>query len=166
MIFYWGFHYFLHFSGNVLDSTNLQIASTSPSPVDQQVTLSQGGKRKVTATRKGQTRRTIVPDEEDGQEFCEEDAQGQTRVQKASDGPEFCMEDAEGQIRVQNATDGPEFHMKDAEGQTRVQDEPDGSEFHIKDMDDHSSIQDNAKGPGICRTGARTARQARRRKPL
>ena len=65
MIFYQGFHYFLY-SGNVLDPTDLQIASTSSSPVDQQVTLSQGAKRKFTATMKRQTRRRIVPDEEDG----------------------------------------------------------------------------------------------------
>ena len=120
MIFNWGFHYFLHSSSNFLDPTDLQIASTSSAPVDQKVVLSQGAKRKFTATRKRQTRRRIVPDKEDGSEFYMKDAEGQTIVQNAPDGSEFNIKDAEGQTIVQNAWDDHKFHMKDAHGQTVI----------------------------------------------
>ena len=93
-----------------MDPTNLQIATTSSSSVGQQVALLQGPKRKFTATRKRQTRRRIVPDEDN----C----------------PEFCVEDAEGQTRVQDEPDGPEFHMKDVDDPTSVQDDAEGPAWH------------------------------------
>ena len=77
--------------------------------------LSQGAKRKFTATRKRKTRKKIVP-VEDGPEFCMEDEDGQTRVHDKPDCPEFYVKDEEGQTRVQNKPDGPEFYMKDKEG--------------------------------------------------
>ena len=33
-------------------------------------------------------------------------------------------------------------------------------------LDDQTSVQDDAEGPELCRPGARTARQTRRRQPL
>ena len=78
---------------------NNQAASTSSSPVYQQVPSSHVPKRKISSTNKRKTKRIFAETPRD-----------------VSESPEFHIEEAEVAMEVQEQPEGPDFHMKDAEG--------------------------------------------------
>ena len=81
-----------------------QAASTSSSPVYQQLTSSHVPKRKISSTNKRKTKRRFAETPRD-----------------VSEGPEFCMEDAEGARVVQEQPEGPQPQGRAGRDRRRLQ---------------------------------------------